>query len=108
MGTVRHEWNPNENGRHPRRRSRHGQQGHRIHVMSRSRKKTPVGGVCCDLSEKQNKRDANRALRRRVHAMDLTGDRPIPLLREVSDVWCMIKDGRCYWGDALGPWFMRK
>jgi len=76
--------------------------------MSRSRKKTPVGGVCCDLSEKQNKRDANRALRRRVHAMDLTGDRPIPLLREVSDVWCMIKDGRCYWGDALGPWLMRK
>jgi hypothetical protein len=60
--------------------------------MSHSRKKTPVGGVSNSLSEKDDKRMANRKLRRLTR---VDPENP-PALREVSDVWGMSKDGKRY------------
>jgi hypothetical protein len=63
--------------------------------MSRSRKKTPVRGVTGARSEKTDKRQVNRALRKSVRKALL--DDPDRLLaadrREVRDVWEMAKDG---------------
>jgi hypothetical protein len=66
--------------------------------MSRSRKKTPVRGITSAKSEKADKRDANRALRRRVRATLTVDPTPevVPVSREVSNVWTMAKDGRHY------------
>jgi len=59
--------------------------------MSRSHLKTPVFGFTTATSEKQDKRQANRRLRRQVRAgqLHLT-------LREVSNVWSFAKDGKRY------------
>lgn len=68
--------------------------------MSRSRKKRPISGITLADSEKQDKRLANRKLRRRVNqtlAVDPEAE-VFPHLREVSDPWTMAKDGR-YWFD---------
>lgn len=66
--------------------------------MSRSRKKTPVRGVTSAKSEKADKRDANRALRRRVRATLSVDPAPevVPLPREVRNLWTMAKDGKYY------------
>lgn len=66
--------------------------------MSRSRKRTPITGNCkCD-SEKQEKRKANRRLRRIVRASVRVGADPLPVIREVSNVWTWGKDGKTWWG----------
>ena len=64
--------------------------------MSRSYKKTPVTGITTACSEKQDKRIANRLERRKnKQILKLTED-DICLLkkREVSNDWCMDKDGK--------------
>jgi hypothetical protein len=66
--------------------------------MSRSRKKTPIHGITTARSEKQDKRHANRALRARARSSMAHGDEVAPALREVSDVWCMDKDGKVWSG----------
>ena len=72
--------------------------------MSRSRKKTPITGITTARSEKQDKRLANRKLRRKtrqvLRCQDLDGW-VLPVLREVSNVWCMDKDGKFWFGDYL-------
>lgn len=60
--------------------------------MSRSRKKTPIAGMTNARSEKQDKRNANRKLRRKTRA----DPEHAPLLREVSNVWTFDKDGKIY------------
>ncbi len=64
--------------------------------MSRSRRKTPITGVTTAVTEKENKRDANRKLRRlnkiKIHKKDYDLFR----LREISNVWAFDKDGKHY------------
>ncbi|WP_400193757.1 hypothetical protein [Hymenobacter sp. B81] len=57
--------------------------------MSRSRRRNPILAVTNADSEKQNKRDANRVLRRKVRQ-----GRLYLTLREVSNVWGFDKDGK--------------
>lgn len=78
--------------------------------MSRSRKKSPVCGVVSQDSEKQEKQDANRALRRRVkqHLGANSDDMSLPVLREVSDVWSISKDGKFRFNPSKDPKLMRK
>ena len=89
--------------------------------MSRSHKKNPVCGITNAPSEKQDKRLANRRLRHAVNQLvrsrehrfrellcndvqypqdnDWQCTQPYwvyPLLREVSNVWGMAKDGKQY------------
>jgi hypothetical protein len=68
--------------------------------MSRSYKKNPAGGITMADSEKKDKRLANRKYRRIVRQalMSWTEDTIIPLLREVSNVWDMDKDGKRWHG----------
>ena len=63
--------------------------------MSRSKRKTPVLGITTAKSEKQDKRIANRKLRRAVkQRLGYDPDGVMPELREVSNVWSMDKDGK--------------
>lgn len=69
--------------------------------MSRSRRKTKKFGHCGS-TEKQDKRLANRAFRRKTRVKLKTEEDPIlPVdLDEVSDLWTMSKDGKFFWNDA--------
>ena len=77
--------------------------------MSRSRRHFPVLGYCGAHpgAEHAFKRFAHRALRCRVHMALRHGAEVLPLLREVSSVWCWPKDGKqwCGWDD---PKWLRK
>jgi hypothetical protein len=70
--------------------------------MSRSYRKHDIIGNAGH-SEKYDKRIANRILRH--HAKRLLHVDPeqevFPIMREVSDKWCMSKDGKSYFGDFL-------
>ena len=58
----------------------------------------------CNGSEKWDKRNAQRRLRRGVKR-SLEGGREVPLLREISDVWCFNKDGKTMFSDP--KWFRK-
>jgi len=62
--------------------------------MSRSVRKIKIFGHGGG-SEKQDKRIANRKLRRAVHAGDYDAR-----IRDVSNVWDFNKDGKSYWRGA--------
>ncbi|UII26535.1 hypothetical protein LVD15_25100 [Fulvivirga maritima] len=64
--------------------------------MSRSRRKTKVRGITTAKSEKEEKRKANRRLRRQVNQKINKEEEVLPELREVSDVWAFSKDGKRY------------
>lgn len=72
--------------------------------MSRSRRSTPITGMILAFSEKEDKRRANRHLRSRIRQIlhvTATGNHDpdnlsLPLLRELSNVWCFDKDGKVY------------
>ena len=68
--------------------------------MSRSFRKTNIIGHGAS-SEKYDKRINNRVLRRAVkHAISIGKDEnTFPIMREVSDKWCMGKDGKYYFGN---------
>ncbi|MEM6738310.1 MAG: hypothetical protein AAF620_19800 [Bacteroidota bacterium] len=61
--------------------------------MSRSKRKTPKRGITGATSEKEDKRDANRKLRRKAKQQVHKGDEILSELREVSDVWALEKMG---------------
>ena len=65
--------------------------------MSRSNKRTPITGNCCGDSEKNDKRIANRRLRRIVKSLIAKGIEFLPVLRDVSNVYTFNKDGKHYW-----------
>ncbi len=69
--------------------------------MSRSRRKTPIHGNAAD-SDQPFKHYAHRCLRRAVRLALHHGKETMPLLREVSNVWAMPKDGKGWfeWGNS--------
>ena len=77
--------------------------------MSRSRRKTPICGHTTAVSEKQDKRIANRCFRRTVRQQLATrdSDSVITTVRAVSSVWSFDKDGKQYL-DAPSEKDMRK
>ena len=80
--------------------------------MSRSKRKTPIHGMTCARSEKQDKRFANRALRRivkvRLHTRVDLDAVSLPVMREVYNVWSMAKDGKRRFDPKTWPEGMRK
>ncbi len=78
--------------------------------MSKSRRKTPIGGVTTAESEKKDKRDYNRRYRRVAKQAVEAGDesKPLPILREHSDPWGMDKDGKMSFDPRKNPRLLRK
>jgi hypothetical protein len=78
--------------------------------MSRSYRKTPIRGVTTAESEKLDKQLANRRLRRVVKQVlkDEPDAQVLPHKREVSDVWAMDKDGKCWFDVGRSTKLMRK
>lgn len=64
--------------------------------MSRSKKKTKIHGITTAVSEKKNKRKANRKFRRMIRERLKSKGENLPALREVSNVWDFDKDGKIY------------
>jgi hypothetical protein len=64
--------------------------------MSRSKKKTPITGITTAETEKKNKLEANRKLRRLNKIKMHKGDFNFFQLREISNVWGFDKDGKRY------------
>ena len=66
--------------------------------MARSKKKTPIIPNTKAESEKEDKRNNNRKLRRAVkqklQVFEDTEDLVLPELREITDVWDGAKDGK--------------
>lgn len=62
--------------------------------MSKSLKKTPKKGVTTARTEKEDKRNANRKLRRVTRIQVAKGDREPSDLREISNIWSFDKDGK--------------
>ena len=78
--------------------------------MSNSYRKTSITGICCADSEKQDKRKANRKLRRNTKQRLMLSDAEnyLPQIRDVSNIWCMSKDGKMYFNSKKHPNLMRK
>ena len=80
--------------------------------MSRSRKKSPVIAWAGCGSEKEDKRQANRALRRQSKVVLDTCDDydslSMPVVEEVSDVYSFGKDGKVWKGSDMSPKDRRK
>ncbi|HEX6910544.1 MAG TPA: hypothetical protein VF142_09115 [Longimicrobium sp.] len=77
--------------------------------MSRSRRRTPVRGLTTSESEKQDKRRANRKLRRKVRVtLSTEPDGVLPALREVSCAWAFDKDGKVRFDPDRRAAWMRK
>jgi hypothetical protein len=64
--------------------------------MSRSKRHIPKRGITTSETEKENKRKANRNLRRKVKVQIKKGESKLSVLREVSSVWSFDKDGKMY------------
>jgi len=76
-------------------------------TMARSRRRTPIFGITTSRREKQDKRRANRVLRRAVRQRLPDLPELLPLLRKVSNAWSFDKDGKAWARDPM-PWDMRK
>jgi len=77
--------------------------------MSRSMRRTSISGIRMAPSEKQDKRLANRRLRRIVRCRLMWRfSELLPDLREVSDVRSFKKDGKTYFNPARHNRLMRK
>jgi len=64
--------------------------------MSRSKKKTKITGITTAKSEKTDKQEANRKLRRKAKEAIPQGKEELPKLKEISNVWSFSKDGKNY------------
>ncbi len=67
--------------------------------MSRSKRNTPKRGITTSESEKEEKRRANRTLRKKVKIQIKKGKPVLSKLREISNVWAFSKDGKMYLKD---------
>ncbi len=67
--------------------------------MSHSYRKNKIVGFTCKTSEKKDKKNANKKLRRLVKMRIGKQVETLPLLKEVSNVWDFAKDGKQYWAD---------
>ena len=76
--------------------------------MARSRRRTPIISITTTVSEKQDKRWANRSCRVALRgSLRLDAEGVLPVLRNVSDPWYMAKDGR-HWIGTRFPNLMCK
>lgn len=78
--------------------------------MSRSRRKSPAGGIAVARSDKPGKQQASRALRVAERAA-LTAGGEIPDRRSVSNPYTWPKDGKRWFGARLAaeaPSIVRK
>ena len=75
--------------------------------MSRSRRKIPVIGIG-GISEKNDKREYNRKLRREVKINLMQGKEIHKHIKEISDPWLMNKDGKMWFDPLVHPKLMRK
>jgi hypothetical protein len=75
--------------------------------MSRSIRRTSISGMTTAPSEKQDKRLANRRLRRIVRNRLIFAE-VLPDLREISDRWSFKKDGKVYFDRVRYSRLMRK
>lgn len=75
--------------------------------MSRSRLKQPFAGNAVNHGEKYDKQIASRRLRH-GNKMRLRAGRHLRIAREVSDPWCMMKDGKSRFDPISRPDMMRK
>ncbi|WP_339624219.1 hypothetical protein [uncultured Winogradskyella sp.] len=64
--------------------------------MSKSEKKTKIGGITTAKSEKENKQDANRKYRRIVKQRVKSNESELPKVCEISNIWSFDKDGKKY------------
>lgn len=79
--------------------------------MSRSKRKTPIMGITCAKSEKEDKRLANRAFRRRTRQALVVEMEPPFSRHQVSNVWDFAKDGKQFLSQETiknYPRFLRK
>lgn len=78
--------------------------------MSHSRRKHPFCGYTTAESEKDDKRRYNRRYRRVCRQiLHSNPEREIlPVLKEVSDIWWMDKDGKGRFNPKLHPELLRK
>jgi hypothetical protein len=76
--------------------------------VSRSRRKTPIVPITTSDSEKQEKRKANRALRKAVRRAVAVEAEVMPLPEDVGNVYAMSKDGKTYIDAKKYPKAMRK
>ena len=78
--------------------------------MTRSRKKTPISGITTAESEKQDKRLANRRVRRAVkQALATSVDVDVlPHRRDLTNPWTMAKDGKMWFNADRFPEALRK
>lgn len=68
--------------------------------MSRSYRKNKIFGYTCITSEKWDKTNANKKLRRLVKVRIAKHCEVLPLQKEVSHRWWFAKDGKHYWANA--------
>lgn len=67
--------------------------------MTRSRRRYPIAGITKARSDREWKRIGHRATRKRCRQMLATDAfAPLPLVREIMDVWSMPKDGKRWHG----------
>ena len=64
--------------------------------MSNSKKKTKIRSITTATTEKEDKKLANRKLRRKTKMKSKLGEEDYPKLKEVSNVWGFDKDGKIY------------
>lgn len=76
--------------------------------MSRSFRRTSVTGMTTARSEKWHKRRARHVWRQAAKVALREGQEVLPLLREVSSVWLMPKDGKQWFDPRAFPQDMRK
>jgi hypothetical protein len=78
--------------------------------MSRSRRKHSIAGVTAAASDKRDKRDANRALRKASRqVLGTVSDASVfPVMREIRDEWDTPKEGKFFFNAAANPKRMRK
>lgn len=77
--------------------------------MSRSRRKTPIVGVCSG-SEKKDKRFANRALRKTIKQklINEVDENLLPIMNEKTQIYSWNKDGKIYFGNVESKKYFRK
>jgi len=78
--------------------------------MSRSRRTNPIRGITTSDSDKGDKQLAHREERRRVRVTaHIQPDSEVwPHTRELSNPWCMAKDGKRRFDSKIYPGLMRK
>jgi hypothetical protein len=69
--------------------------------MSRSRRKVPIAGITTARSEASDKYHNHHKLRQRVKVAMRGEAEVLPLMREVTNLWWMAKDGKRWFGDTF-------